>query len=404
MLSLQIALRYLLAPKSHNAINAITTVAACGVAIITAALICVLSVYNGFEGIVARLTSQLDPHLRIEASEGKFFADDEAWRRSISMHPEVEAVSQILQETVLISNGNRQIPARMRGVDSFYGRVTNIDSITLGGDFMLHDPVADYAVLGVGLASRVSCRPGFLRPMTFFCPQRQGKINLLRPDEAFTSHDFFCSAMFAVQQSDYDDDLCIVGIEAARQLLSDSTLCSSYEVRLSPTADAERVRQQLLSDAQSRGKAVSILTQREQQADSYRIVQIEKWITFLIVVFILLIASFNLIGALSMLIIDKQAETSTLRSLGADSSLLRRVFMFEGWLVSGSGAVLGIILGVVLCLLQQHFGIIGLGDGTGTFVVDSYPCELRLTDVICTAAVVLFIGWAATAFTTRGRF
>lgn len=404
MLALNIALRYLLARKSHSAINAITLVAACGVAIITAALICVLSVYNGFESIVGELTSQLDPHLRIEPRNGKFFSDDDSLRLLIGSNPDVEGLSAMLQETVLISNGNRQIPAQMRGVDSMYRHVTSIDSIIWDGEYILRDPVVDYAIIGVGLSSLVSCRPGYLRPMTFFCPRREGRIDLLNPEDAFVQHDFFCSASFAVQQSDYDDKLCIISIDAARQLLSDSTLCSSYELRLRQGADADGVKKALLAAmTPQQADSYDILTRYEQQADSYRIVLIEKWITFAIIIFILLIASFNIIGALSMLIIDKEEEIRTLRHLGASSGLIRQIFTAEGWLISGSGSVAGIIIGVVLCLIQQHYGIIGLGDGTGTFVVDSYPVVLQLSDVICSAIAVLLIGWAATAITTHSQ-
>lgn len=404
MLALRIAFRYLLAQKSHRAINAITQVAACGVAIITAALICVLSVYNGFEGLVGSLTSQLDPDLRIEARHGKFFDDDGELRQLLTRHPDVECISAMLQETVLISNGNRQIPAQMRGVDSLYQQVTRIDSILWDGEYLLSDPVVDYAVLGVGLSSLTACRPGYLRPMTFFCPQREGRINLLNPEEAFNQHDFFCSASFAVRQSDYDDNLCIIGLNAARSLLGDSTkLCSSFEVRLRNSARASAVKADLVEHAftPQQRDSFTILTQREQQADSYRIVQIEKWITFAIVIFILFIASFNIIGALSMLIIDKEEEITTLRHMGATQSFIRHIFTIEGWMISGTGAIAGIILGCGLCLLQQHYGIIRLGDGTGIFVVDSYPVVLQLTDVLLSALAVLLIGWMATAVTTK---
>ncbi|MBQ0057559.1 MAG: ABC transporter permease [Bacteroidales bacterium] len=395
MLALRIAFRYLFAPKSHRAINAITIVATCGVAIITAALICMLSVYNGFEGLIGKLTSQLDPQLRIEATDGKFFADDKETRNTILSHPDVTALSVTLEETILMSNGSRQIPARMKGVDDKYRHVTGIDSITYGGDFMLNDPVADYTILGAGLSMQISCRPGFLRPLTFYCPRREGKIDLMSPEDSFVEHRFFCSALFAVRQSDYDDNLCLISLNAARQLLADSTLCSAYEVKLADGADPQKVKRELSLSG------FDVLTQNEQQADNYRIVQIEKWITFALVIFILLIASFNIIGALSMLIIDKEPEIRTLRHLGADRSLIRRIFMFEGWLIVGLGAATGLILGITLCLVQQHFGIIGLGDGSGTFVIDSYPVVLRPADTLYTLCAVLGIGWLATAIANR---
>ncbi|MBP5716681.1 MAG: ABC transporter permease [Bacteroidales bacterium] len=397
-LELTIAARYLLAKKSHNAINAITVVAACGVAIITAALVCVLSVYNGFENLVGLLSSQLDPELKIVPIEGKSFHDSPHFRQILADEEDIEAVSATLQETVLIVNGGRQIPAQMKGVDSLYRRVTLIDSILWNGRYQLSDPVADYTLLGIGLSQAVSCRPGYLRPMSFYCPRREGKIDLMNPDSAFVEHQFFCSAQFAVQQASYDDVLCIVDLRAAQEMLQDSSLLSAYEVRMRRGSDIGQAQIRLEKKLQNVG--LHVLDRREQQADSYRIVQIEKWVTFLLVLFILLIASFNIVGALSMLIIDKEPEISTLTSMGADDKMIRRIFVLEGWLISGTGAVVGIVLGASLCLLQEHFGIIGLGGSEIFFVVDSYPVNLLWSDVVWSAIAVLAIGPLATIIPT----
>ncbi len=414
MLALKIAARYLLAPKSHSAISAITIVAACGMAIITAALVCVLSVYNGFESLVGTLTSRLDPELKVEPVEGKFFDDNAQLRRLILSHPDVKQLSATLTETVLIANSGCQVPARMKGIDSLYREVTRIDSILWNGEYKLGNGVSDFAILGVGLSQRVNCRPGFLRPMTFFCPRREGKIKISDMEGALVSHDFFCSAQFAVQQSEYDDDLCLVSLSTARQLLQDSTLCSAYELRLRPGANDRKVARELqqltskglpenISDKdlqQLTSKGLQVLTRNEQQADSYRIVRVEKWITYLLISFILLIASFNLTSALSMLIIDKENDTRTLRSLGADDKLIKRIFVLEGALVTGAGIAAGLIIGIVLCLLQQHLGIIGLGDGSSLFVVDSYPVVLRWSDTLWVALTVAAIGLLATIAAT----
>ena len=224
---------------------------------------------------------------------------------------------------------------------------------------------------------------------------------------ALVSHDFFCSAQFAVQQSEYDDDLCLVSLSTARQLLQDSTLCSAYELRLRPGANDRKVArelQQMLSDKDLQDnisdKDLQVLTRNEQQADSYRIVRVEKWITYLLISFILLIASFNLTSALSMLIIDKENDTRTLRSLGADDKLIKRIFVLEGTLVTGAGIAAGLIIGIVLCLLQQHLGIIGLGDGSSLFVVDSYPVVLQWSDTLWVALTVAAIGLLATTAST----
>lgn len=402
MLALNIALRYLFAPKSHSAINSITLVAACGVAIITAAMICVLSVYNGFEALVSDLTSRFDPDLRIEVTIGKGFADDEQLRSLIEDFPEVASVNATLEETVLLSYSGHQVPAKMKGVEDSFAEVTQIDSILLGTDgFLLEDEVAHYCILGAGLGSTLGMSRGFVRPLSVYCPRRTGKIDLLNPEESFSEIPLYCSNIFMVQQSQYDDQYFLCSLSTARELLGDSLLTTAYEVKLSDGANADKVKQKINSSL-NRNSSLRVLTRHEQQADAYRVMQIEKWISYLLVVFILLIASFNIIGALSMLMIDKTSEITTLRNLGASNSLIKQIFTLEGWLICGSGAILGILLGVTLCLLQQHFGIISLGAGvTAQYVVNAYPVHLLWSDVLLTLLSVTIIGWLATAYTIR---
>lgn len=403
MLALRIALRYLLAPKSHSAINTITLVAACGVGIITAAMICVLSVYNGFEGLVSDLTSRFDPDLRIEATAGKGFADSDSLRQAILALPEVESINATVEETVLMSYNGHQVPAKMKGVEESFAEVTQIDSILLGIDgFLLEDEVAHYCILGAGLGSTLGMSRGFVRPLTVYCPRRQGKIDLLNPEESFAQEALYCSNVFMVQQAEYDDQYFLCSLSTARRLLGDSLLTTAYEVKLQPGTNPEKAKQKILQALSL--TSPTILTRYEQQADAYRIMQIEKWISYLLVIFILLIASFNIIGALSMLMIDKSAEIKTLQNLGASDALIRNIFTLEGWLISGSGALSGSILGITLCLLQQHFGIISLGTGvTSQYVVSSYPVHLLWSDVLLTLLSVIVIGWLATIYTTKSQ-
>ena len=440
MLALRIALRYLFSRKSHSAINLITLVAACGVGIITAAMICMLSVFNGFEGLVSSLTSRFDPELRIQPTLGKTFHDSDTLRSILLSHPDVEAVGTTLEETVLLSYGGHQIPAIMKGVDSTFARVTQIDDILLGEDgFLLKDEVADYCILGAGLASIISINRGFVRPLTVFCPrlidkkgyadtnindnnisgqltvdaprlQTSSLQNLTNSDDSFAEANLYCSNIFMVQQADYDNQYFLCSLPMARQLLGDSLLTSAYELRLRPGANINRVKRDLTAGLNSSPYAeglegvnsFSFLSRYEQQADAYRIMQIEKWLTFLLVFFILLIASFNAIGALSMLIIDKEAQISTLRNLGADPSLIRRIFTCEGWLITGIGAVVGLILGIILCLLQQHFGFITLGGGDTTrYVVAAYPVLLHWSDALLTLLAVAAVGFLSTFYTVR---
>lgn len=392
-LAIQIAIRYLLSKKSHNAINAITLVASCGVAVITAAMICMLSVYNGFESLVGGLCSNFDPELRIETRYGKTFSDSDSLRNIIVSHPGVETISAMLEENILLSFSNHQIPARLMGVDEEFTSVTNIDSIIVAGEYQLADPVADYCVLGAGLASQLGAGSSFVRPISAFCPIRSGKVNLLNPEEAFTEGYLYCSSIFMVSQAEYDDNICISSIDFARRMLQDSTLTTAYQIKLKSGYDASMVKREL-----GLGEDFKILTRYEQNADSYRIMQIEKWITFLIVIFIMLIASFNIIGALSMLIIDKEAEIATLRNIGADNKLIRNIFAAEGLLISGCGAIFGIVIGVSLCLLQEHYGLITLGKDASAYIIEAYPVVLKWSDVLWTAISVFVIGVLATIY------
>ena len=413
MLSFNIALRYLFAPKSHSAINMITLVAACGVGIITAAMICVLSVYNGFEGLVSDLTSRFDPDLRIEAQTGKTFADNAKLRAFIESIPEVECVNATLEETVLMSYNGHQVPAKMKGVEDAFADVTEIDSILLGTDgFLLEDEVAHYCILGAGLGTTLGMSRGFVRPLTVYCPRHNGKIDLLNPEGSFSQEALYCSNVFMVQQAQYDDQYFLCSLQTARKLLGDSLLTTAYEVKLKDGVNAEKAKEKILNylstdSANSslltpHSSLFSVLTRYEQQADAYRIMQIEKWITYLLIIFILLIASFNIIGALSMLMIDKSEEIRTLHNLGATDKLIKNIFTFEGWLVCGSGAIGGTLLGIVLCLIQQYFGIIKLGSGiSAQYVVPAYPVHLIWSDVLLTLVSVAVIGWIATAYTTR---
>ena len=409
MLSLNIALRYIFSRKSHAAINLITIVAACGVGVITAAMICVLSVFNGFESLVSDLTSRFDPELRIEPQRGKAFSDNDTLRQVLTSHPDVAVVNATLEETVLMSYSGRQVPARMKGVDEGFAQVTQIDSILLGTDgFVLTDDVADYCIPGAGLAASIGINRGFIRPLTVYCPKRTGKaISLTDPEESFTEAYLYCSNVFMVQQADYDSQYFLCSLGVARRLLGgDSLLTTAYELRLRDGARPTRVKADLerrlaaLPDA----PALSILTRYEQQADAFRIMQIEKWITFLLVLFILLIASFNAIGALSMLIIDKETQITTLRNLGASQQMIGRIFTYEGWLITGLGIAGGLLLGTALCLAQEHFGLITLGDGdTSRFVVAAYPVVLHWSDVALTLVTVASVGWLATWYTVRSH-
>ena len=389
-LSFLFAKRYLIAKKTHNAINIISMVSLCGVAIISMALICTLSVYNGFQDLIASLYSNFDSELRIEPARGKFFAIDQPIFDDIRSMPEIDTFGEVIQEQVLINYGERQVPALFKGVDSTYQALTQIDQLIVNGTFTLQDPVAEYVNVGIGLASQLQVNAGFVRPLELFVPKRIGKINLSNPTQSFTTGHVFVASVFAVNQAKYDDYYLIGSLPFARQLFEAPKQVSSIELKLQKEADLTRVETQL---EQMLGDDYLVLNRMEQQADSFRIMQIEKWMTFLILLFILIIASFNVIGSLSMLIVDKKNDIITLRNMGASTSFIRRIFLIEGILISGIGAVVGIGLGVILCYLQQEFGLLRMGDASGIFIIDSYPVKLQWQDVVSVVGVVSVLGY-----------
>ena len=397
-LPFRLAKRYLISKKSHNAINIISMVSVCGVAVITMALICTLSVYNGFQDLISRLYSTLDPELKIELVKGKTFHTSDSLIAAVRRMPEVDVFSEILEENALVSYNGRQLPATVKGVSANYERLTEIDSIIHNGQFLLTDGVVDYATVGIGLASQLGVNAGFVKPIDIYVPQRTGKINMSNPSESFLEGQLFVGGVFRVNQAQYDDQYILSSIDFARSLFGSPTLVSSIELRLRPGVNPSSFQKKLQAML---GSNFKVLNRMEQQAESFRIMQIEKWMTFLILVFILMIATFNVIGSLSMLIIDKQADIETLKKLGADDSFIRRVFMIEGIMISGIGASIGITLGILLCWLQQHFGILRLGDASGMFIIDSYPVKLVWTDIFGVILTVSVLGFFAAIYPVR---
>ncbi|MGL4293704.1 MAG: FtsX-like permease family protein [Bacteroidales bacterium] len=397
-LSFLLAKRYLVAKKSHNAINIISWVSVCGVAVITMALICTLSVYNGFQDLISTLYSTFDPQLKIETVKGKTFNADDSLFVSISKMPEIAVFSEVLEENVLISYGDRQIPATVKGVEANFGELTSIDKIIINGAFQLNDSVVDYATLGVGLASQLGVNAGFVRPLEIYAPRRKGKVNLSNPMDSFNEGQLFVGGVFSINQAQYDDQLLIAPIEFARTLFEGEGLVSAVEIKLKENVDSDRFQKRL---ELLLGKDYRVSNRMQQQQESFRIMQIEKWMTFLMLSFILMIASFNVIGSLSMLIVDKKADIDTLRNLGADYSLIRKIFVFEGCLISGAGAVVGLLLGILLCWIQQTFGILHLGGNAGMFIIDAYPVKLLWSDCLWVILVVGLLGFLAALYPAK---
>lgn len=389
---LKIAWRYLFAKKQYNAIHIISGISAAAVGVVTAAMVCVLSVMNGFGVMVEQLFSQFDPDIRIEAVSGKSFHDQGERFDALRQLSEVAMVSQSIEETALLQFEDKQMPVRLYGVDSVFPTLTHIENIITEGHYEVYDGAFDRAVLGQGLAWQMGIGARFISPLQLYAPKRNAKVNMLRPDQSFNDEVCFIAGTFAVQQVKYDNEVMLVDIDLTRRLLDyGNDEVSALLVKVAPHTSVKQAKKAIQSLL---GEGFAVLDRYEQQADFFRILRVEKLLTTLLLVFILLIASFNIIGSLSMLIIDKQTDIQTLSHLGANKKMIQRIFLFEGWLISALGAMVGLAIGLIVCLAQEHLGILKLGNGT-EYVVSAYPVAVQTTDVLIVAAVVLTLGFLA---------
>ena len=390
-LSFYIARRYLFSKKSHNAINIISMVSVCGVIVATIALVCALSVYNGFNDLVASLFSNFDPELKVTPRKGKVFDPDAPEVQEMKKLPGIACFSEVLQDNALIRYGDRQGVAMLKGVDENYERLTRIDSILIDGTFRLKDEVVSYANAGIGLAFSLGINAGFVSPMEIYAPKRDERVNMANPASSFNMEYAYIGSVFRTDQQVYDDSYLIVPLSLARSLFDYEREVSAIELKVSGR-DVDGVKKEV---RRVLGDAYVVQDRFEQQEASFKMMQVEKWMTFLILTFILTIALFNVVGSLSMLMIEKQDDARTLRNMGADDSLIRWIFLFEGWMISGLGALIGIVIGVALCLLQQTFGFIQLGEASGTFIIDAYPVRVVPSDILAIFLTVVAIGFLA---------
>jgi lipoprotein-releasing system permease protein len=394
-----IAKRYLFSKKSHNAINVISAISVCGVALATLALVCTLSVFNGFQDLVATFFTAFDPQLKITAVKGKVFDGQDPRILQIRELPEVELCSESLEDNIMVQYQDKQTMAVLKGVEDNFDRLTPIDSILFGrGELILHDEVVDYAIPGIQLLSTLGASIRFLDPLEIYAPKRGAKVNLANPSTAFSTGQLFSSGLvFAVNQEKYDGSYILTSLRFARDLFQYTSEVSAINLKLKPEADTDAVKEKI---EQILGEDFCVSDRYEQQADTFRIMEIEKLISYLFLTFILVIASFNVIGSLSMLIIDKRDDVNTLRNLGANDNQIVRIFLFEGRMISFIGASLGVVLGLFLCWLQQKYGLIALGS-SGTFVVDAYPVSVHLTDVIVIFITVLAVVFLSVWYPVR---
>jgi lipoprotein-releasing system permease protein len=389
-LSLYIAKRYLFAKKSRNAINVISAVSVAGVAVGTMALIVVLSVFNGLEKLVTSIFNTFDPDLKITAVEGKTFVPDSSKLKLLENIDGVSCYSLTIEENALLKYGERQVIATIKGVDGNYARVSNIDSSLWEGEFILRSEKGrPFAIPGVGIANYLGIRVNFVNPLFIWVPKRSGSTTL-NPEDAFNHEYIFPSGIFQVEQT-YDSKYIFLPIDFARELIENDNGVSSVEIKFSEKADASTVQKKVIKTF---GKEFLVQNRFEQQEIFYKVMHSERLAIFFILTLILIIASFNIVGSLTMLIIEKERDIEILKSLGADNSLIRKIFIFEGWLISIIGAFAGLILGFIMCWLQQTYGFVKLQSDT--LIMDSYPVVMKFIDFIIVPATVLMIGfWAA---------
>jgi len=388
-LAFNIALRYLFAKKSQNIINVISMISVVGILTGSAALIVVLSVFNGLHGFIGSLYSSFDPDIKISAEKGKAFSLDSVDIKKISALPDVAAYSEIVEDNALLKFGKRQMPGTIIGVGDNYDKVTGIDSIMYDGVFRTKYKKENQGVLGYVLADQLSVRLNFVTPLSIYAPRRTGKINLANPQNAFRSEYISPVGIFMVKQIEYDSQYLLISIAQARRLFEyDSTIVSSILLKVKDYSNVDAVKNDI---AGILGKGFKIANRQEQHASFYKMMQLEKLMAFLILSFILLIAAFNIIGTLSMLIYEKKESIFTFRSMGASKRMITRIFLFEGWMISLVGVIAGLVLGIALVVIQQSYGILKF-QGGGSFIVDAYPVALDWTDVLVVLVTVSTIG------------
>lgn len=385
-----IARRYLFARKSHNVINVISAISVAGIALASMALICTLSVFNGFHDLVSDLFTNFDAQLKIVPSHGKVFDPHSSEMLQVYELAQVDLVSEAIEEQALIQYKNKQEIVTVKGVsDNFYDLASIENTLRGQGIYMLHDDVAEYGIIGIELMNKLDCGIQSVLPFSLHVPKRGVRINPINPTSGLQSVQFFSpGVIFQVNQSSYDDSYVLVSLDLARTLFDYETEVSAVELRLTDDASLKRTKRQIQDIL---GPDYKVLDRFEQQADVYKVVKLEKFISYLFLSFILLIACFNIIGSLVMLIVEKQQDSSILGSLGLSSEDRGRIFVYDGLLISFSGVVAGLVVGLALTLLQQKFGFIPLGQGS--FVVDSYPVSVHLIDIVTVLITVLAVSF-----------
>ncbi|MBQ2919268.1 MAG: FtsX-like permease family protein [Bacteroidales bacterium] len=384
-----IAGRYLIAKKSHNVINIISAISAIGMAIGTAALIIILSVYNGFDSLIRSMMSNVEPDLLITPATGKVFIPDDEAFDWIYDQPSVKNMCCVLEEDVFISYDGKQGLAKAKGVDWIYEEESPLKDHIRDGEFRLHRGDIPMASIGASLAYEMGINPRFLSPVEIYFPSRTRRISIANPMSSIEFIKVWPSSTFSIN-TEVDQELMILPIEKMRELLEYDEEVSAVELRLMEGTDRKELKRLQEEIGRLLGPAFKVKDRFQQNESLYKMMKYEKAAIYMILIFVIIIIAFNIFGSLSMLIIEKKSDIETLRSMGAQDSLIRRIFVLEGWMISLTGLAAGLVVGIGFALLQQHFGFIKM---PGHFVVQAYPIILSLTDILLTAAGVAIVGW-----------
>lgn len=389
--SFYIASRYLRSKKSHNVINIISGISVMGVALATAAMVCILSVFNGFEDMVADLFTAFDPPLKVIPTQGKFMAADEPELETLKKNSKLAVYVETLEDHALIMVNNRQQMATIKGVSDNFTELIDTNRLLYGdGTWQLHVDVLDFGIVGLNLLQNLGVDINF-PPLQVYAPRQGERIDLHDPLDSFTHEELYTPRVaFQVQQVKYDAQYVITSLSFARRLFERQGYISAVELGLKDGVDITTTQQQI---QQQLGDKYRVLNRYEQQEDTFHIMEIEKLISYIFLCFILVVACFNVIGSLSLLIIDKHDDVNVLRSLGANNTQISSIFMTEGRLISVVGAIIGLLLGVGLCLIQQHFQLIKFGRQAGTYIIDAYPVSVHPFDLVLVFLTVIAVGF-----------
>jgi len=398
--SFYIAERYFFSRKRTNIINVISGISVVGVAVATMAMVVVMSVFNGFSDLVATFFTAFDPQLKVVPAAGKTVAADNPKLKAVRELDFVDLTSETVEDQALAIYGDRQAMVKIKGVDDNFEKLTKIDELCYGeGIYELHAADLQYGIVGIRLANTLGMSANWRHFLHIYAPNRTGQLDLMNPMEGFVVDSLLSpGVVFCVQQGKYDKNYILTSLSFARMLFQCDGELSALEVKLKPGTNVSSAKAEIENIV---GEEFSVQDRYEQQADTFNIMKIEKLMAYIFLTFILVVACFNIIGSLTMLIIDKKEDAETLRALGARESLIRQIFILEGWMISIAGAIIGVLTGLALCLAQQQFGIVSLGEQSGAFVIDAYPVSVHYGDVALIFFTVIIIGFLSVLYPVR---